>query len=131
MYHPMSDKPNPDWEEFIRSHQASGTVELDLTTLQPGDRLVVLTSHTAYTLTILGDHEAMMSTNREDRPSGRVRINGCTFGASSTIKPDHLFCGGNLEFTREGGREITTTTEIRALQLLQSDPPTPGTTPPV
>ena len=117
----MTEQPAPDWEEFIRRHQASGVVELDLTTLRPGDTVVVVTNHTAYTFKLLAQTEAMMTTHRPDRPSGRVRINGCTFGASSSIKPDHLFCGGNLEFTHNDGHEISTTTEIRALQLVQAD----------
>ena len=126
MFYPMTDQPVPDWEEFIRRHQAAGVVELDLTTLRAGDTLLVITTHTAYTFKMLENSEATMSTNRADRPAGRVRINGCTFGASSSIKPDQLFCGGNLEFTHSDGREISTTTEIRALQLVQADasPPT-------
>ena len=117
----MNAHPSLDWEDFIRRHQASGVVELDLSTLRPGDTLLVITMPTAYTLKILGNDEAMMTTNRPDRPSGKVRINGCTFGASSSIKPNHLFCGGNLEFTHGDGHEVSTTTEIRALQLVQAD----------
>ena len=117
----MSQLPAPDWEEFIRRHQASGVVELELSTLQPGDTLIVVTSHTAYSLKMLGQDEALLTTNRPDRPSGKVRINGCTFGASSSIKPNHVFCGGSLEFTHNGGHEISTTTEIRAMQLVQKD----------
>lgn len=119
----MTNQPAHDWEEFIRRHQAAGIVELDLTTLRPGDTLHVITTQTAYTFKMLESSEAMMTASRADRPSGRVRINGGTFGASSSIKPDHLFCGGNLEFTHRDGHETTTTTTIRALQLVQSDPP--------
>ena len=42
---------------------------------------------TAYTFAMLGRDDAMLTTNRPDRPTGKVRINGCTFGASSSIKP--------------------------------------------
>lgn len=117
----MTEQPAPDWEEFIRRHQTLGMVELELSTLQPDDTLIVVTSHTAYSLRMLGHDEAMLTTNRPDRPSGKVRINGCTFGASSSIKPNHIFCGGSLEFTHNNGREISTTTEIRALQLVHNE----------
>ncbi len=118
--------PSPDWEAFIRRHQAAGIVEIDLTTLRPGDTLVVVTTHTAYTLRMLENFEALLTTNRPDRPCGRVRINGCTFGTSSTIKLEHLFCGGNLEFVHGDGHQISTTTEIKALQLVQADAPPPA-----
>jgi len=109
-----------DWEAFLREHEGAGVAELDLGTVKPGDRLLVLTEHTAYTLEMRADRHAELTTNRKDRPSGRVRIHGCTFGASSSIKPDHLFCGGNLEFAHGEKHEIYTTTRIRALQLTQA-----------
>jgi hypothetical protein len=112
--------PTPDWESFLRQNEAAGIPELDLTSVKPGDRLLVLTGHTAYTLVMGEDRMAKLTTNREDRPSGTVVIRGCTFGASSTIKPDHLFCGGNLEFAHGEKPEIYTTTRIRALQLMQA-----------
>ena len=121
----MTDQPVPDWEAFLRRHDASGVVELDLGTVQPGDRLLVVTQNTVYSLVMLEAHEAMLTSNRTDRPSGRVRINGGTFGLSSSIKPDHLFCGGNLEIVHSNGREIFTTTEIRGLQLLHAEPAAP------
>jgi hypothetical protein len=117
----MSESTVPDWESFLRRHEAAGIPELDLNTLKPGDRLLVLTAQTAYTLTLVAERLADLTTNRQDRPSGRVQINGCTFGASSSIKPDFLFCGGNLEFTHGEPRRIYTTTAIRALQLMQTD----------
>jgi hypothetical protein len=113
--------PAPDWEAFLRKHVREGLPEIELASLKPGDRLLVLTEHTAYTLLMHDNSEADMTTNRADRPSGRVRINGCTFGASSTIKPDYIFCGGNLEFVHGDKSEVTTTTTIRALQLAQAE----------
>lgn len=111
----------PDWEEYLRKHQASNIAELDLRTVKTGDILLVLTLHTAYTFTMLGRDEAMLTTNRADRPTGRVRINGCTFGASSTIKPDHLFCGGNVEFVHGENHLVYITSEIRGIQLAQAE----------
>ena len=117
----MIEPPPPDWEEFLRRHAASGIAELDLRTVQPGDKLLVLTLHTAYTFAMLGQDEARLTTNRADRPAGLVRINGCTFGASSAIKPARLFCGGNLEFVHREKQLTYTTTEIRAVQLTRAD----------
>jgi len=44
---------------------------------------------------------------------------GCTFGRSSSIKPDHLFCGGNLELSyRLKGTAMThRTTAIKEIHL--------------
>ncbi len=90
--------PIPDWESFLRQHEKDSLTELELATLRLGDRVLVLTKQTAYMLVVRSSTEAVLTTNRADRPSGIITINGCTFGASSSIKPGHLFCGGNLEF---------------------------------
>jgi hypothetical protein len=108
-----NDQP-ADWLQFLRSHDAGE--ELDLESLHRGDLLVVETGHTRYNLRILQGREAELRTNREDRPSGRVIIQGCTFGDSSSIKPNALFCGGNLEFTYEQGRMVHKTSMIRIIR---------------
>src|SRR3954468_20345842 len=108
----MPDQPVPDWDEFLRRHQALGVAELDLTTAKTGDTLLVVTKNTAYSFTLLGGGEATMLTNRPDRPKGKVRINGCTFGASSTIQPDRVFCGGSLEFVHGMSHTVFTTSAI-------------------
>lgn len=130
----MTDLPSspegavPDWEAFLRQHESAGIAEIDLTTLKPGDQLLVMTEKTAYSLVMLEDGKAELKTNRgADRPSGCVVIHGCTFGASSTIKPNHLFCGGNLEFGRCEGGSVSTTTTIRALQVIRNDQPRAAT----
>jgi hypothetical protein len=117
---PAPMAPGPDWEAFLARHSKSGVAELDLTKVKAGDRLIVLTERTAYRFIMRSDRTADLATNRQDRPAGRVAIHGCTFGASSTIKPDHLFCGGNLEFAHGDRRQVYTTTVIRAIQLVQT-----------
>ena len=119
----MTEQTIPDWEEYLRKHLASNIAELDLRTVKAGDILLVLTLHTAYTFKMLDNDEAMLTTNRTDRPTGRVRINGCTFGDSSTIKPNHLFCGGNVEFVHGEKHKVYLTTEIRGIQLAQAETP--------
>jgi len=119
---PPDSTPTPDWELFLRQHEKDSLAELELRTLRPGDRVLVLTQQTAYTLILRSDTEAELTTNRADRPSGIVTINGCTFGASSSIKPGHLFCGGNLEFRSNHSRTVYTTTEILAIQVIQKTP---------
>jgi hypothetical protein len=121
----MMSSPAHDWEGFLRRQAADATTELDLSGLRPGDHLLVLTRNTAYAFTLGDGTEATLTTNRPDRPTGRVRINGCTFGASSSIKPDHVFCGGNLEFVHPESHEVYTTTAIMALQIVRSDKPNP------
>ena len=90
--------------------------ELDLRGIaRTGDLLRVGTRNTIYTLRLLDDRSADLQTDRPDRPAGRVKIMGCTFGLSTTISPDHLFCGGSLEFTfqADGHRMTHTTSAIK------------------
>lgn len=108
-----------DWERFIREHSALGLPEVDLSTLQAGDRLLVETWHTRYGFEWREGGEVVLATNRTDRPAGKVRIQGCAFGQSSTIKPGALFCGGNLEYLSDEGRMRHRTTAIRSLVLLR------------
>jgi hypothetical protein len=112
----------PNWEAFLRAAEAASLPEIDLTKLEAGDRLSVLTANTCYIFRITATSQAELSTNRGDRPAGPVQLNGCTFGASATIKPDRVFCGGNLEFILRNQQKIFTTTKIRALQLSQLSP---------
>lgn len=108
-----------DWEGFLRHHSALGLPEVDLASLGKGDRLIVETLHTRYGFEWQADGTVTLTTNRADRPNGAVRIQGCTFGQSSTIKPGALFCGGNLEYLSQGGKMRHTTTAIRSLVLLR------------
>lgn len=108
-----------DWEGFLREHSALGLPEIDLATVRPGDRLVVETLHTRYGFEWRTTGEVVLTTNRVDRPSGVVRIQGCTFGQSSSIKPGALFCGGSLEYTSDNGQMRHNTTAIRSLVLLR------------
>ena len=89
----------------------------DLQELAPGDELKVVTTHTEYAFKIVEGRIADLACSRFDRPHARVKIMGCTFGQSSSIKPDHLFCGGNLELTYEldGLPMVHKTTAIKAI----------------
>ena len=105
-----------DWLGHLKNHAQIAGEEFDLDSLRPGDILVVETLHTAYRFRIVGDRLADLETGRSDRPCGRVQIQGCTFGDSSTIKPERLFCGGNLEFTYDDGKMVQRTTSIQAIR---------------
>jgi hypothetical protein len=70
-----------------------------------------------------GPHTAQLVTNRPGQPAGSVRIEGGTFGRSRMIKPDHLFCGGSMEFKMEQGERSYTTSPIEALQWISRSPP--------
>lgn len=115
--------PGSDWEGFLRAHSALGLPEVDLSALRPGDRLIVETLHTRYGFEWADGGSVRLITNRSDRPSGIVRIQGCAFGQSSTIKPGAIFCGGNLEYLSEEGRMRHRTTAIRSLVLLRRGSP--------
>jgi hypothetical protein len=122
------DRPHtPDIVAFL--HEAKKWIgdELDLGQLQAGDRLLVRTRNTHYLFAMTGQRTAVMSTNRKDRPSGPVQIQGCTFGRSSMIKPNHLFCGGTLEIICDQGSKTFTTTAIEIIQLVKTSPPLNGT----
>ena len=108
-----------DWMQYLRSNEGKLGDELELSQLQAGDRLRVVTLNSEYCLTIVNGREATLVCPQPGRPSGPVSIMGCTFGLSSSIKPDHLFCGGNLELTYVSkGRPMThTTTAIKEIHL--------------
>lgn len=111
----------PDWLKAVDAANAATGDQFDLRQLEASDHLRVTSSHTVYTFRIVDPvmRDVVVESNREDRPSGPARIMGCTFGLSSSIKPDHLFCGGNLEFTHQNGERIHTTTAIRKVEWLR------------
>jgi hypothetical protein len=113
-----------DWLEFAKKYAGSETEEFDLSQLRPGDRLRVVTLNTHYDLTMVRGRDAVLETGRPDRPRGPVRIMGCTFGLSTTIKPDFLFRGGNLELRllERDPAMVHTTSEITAIYWLHVDP---------
>jgi hypothetical protein len=113
-----------DWLARLKQHASSEAAELDLTELRPGDVLRVGTRNTLYTLKLIDEHRfAELQTDHPNRPAGKVKIMGCTFGLSSTISPNHLFCGGNLEFSfhREGVRMTHTTSAIRRIECVRRE----------
>jgi hypothetical protein len=108
-----------DWVQYLRSNEGKLGEELELAQLQPGDLLRLVTLNSEYFLTIVQDREATLVCPQPGRPGGLVSIMGCTLGLSSSIKPDHLFCGGNLELSYKlEGRSMThTTTAIKEIHL--------------
>ena len=108
-----------DWLRYLKSKAGTLGHELDLSELRPGDVLKVVTRHADYVLTMAKGRNADLSCSQPNRPAGPVKILGCTFGQSSSIKPDHLFCGGNLELSYrvEGAAMTHRTTTIKEIQL--------------
>lgn len=108
-----------DWLRYVKSTKGKLGDELDLSQLKSGDLLKVVTRNSEYVLTIVKNRDAILTCEQAGRPTGRVRIMGCTFGRSSSIKPDHLFCGGNLEMSyRLKGTAMThRTTAIKEIHL--------------
>jgi hypothetical protein len=114
-----------DFGSFVKAGSDELGDQFDLRELQSGDEFRVVTQNTEYVFTMLDDRSAELTCSRFDRPNTRVKIMGCTFGQSSSIKPDHLFCGGNLEFTYElDGQAMThTTTAIKSIHLRRRQTP--------
>ncbi|HEY4302751.1 MAG TPA: hypothetical protein VGM73_17915 [Candidatus Didemnitutus sp.] len=108
-----------DWQRFLKQRNAQSVPEVQLATMNAGDRLVVETRNTRYELLWLEGDEVMMTTNRADRHGGSIRVQGCAFGRSSTIKPGVLFCGGNLEYVSRDGQTRNRTTTIHGLALMR------------
>ncbi len=108
-----------DWVQYLKSSEGTLGDELELSTLQPGDLLRIVTLNSEYFLTILTGLDAMLVCPQPGRPAGPVSIMGCTIGLSSSIRPNHLFCGGNLElrYQVEGVSVTHTTTAIKEIHL--------------
>lgn len=108
-----------DWVQYLRSNEGKLGDELELSQLQPGDLLRIVTLNSEYFLTIVDGRAATLVCPQPGRPAGPVSIMGCTFGLSSSIKPDHLFCGGNLElnYQLDGAAMTHTTTTIKEIHL--------------
>jgi hypothetical protein len=108
-----------DWLRYIKSKEGNLGDELELAELRAGDLVKVVTRNGDYLLTIVEGRAATLRCSAPGRPAGPVHIMGCTFGQSSSIKPDHLFCGGNLELSYElnGASMKHTTTAIQEIHL--------------
>ena len=111
------NEPVDDWLRYIKSKEGKLGDEFELSQISAGDILKVITANSEYSLTIVKGRDAILTCPQPGRPAGKVRIMGCTFGHSSSIKPDHLFCGGNLElsYRRDGAAMTHRTTAIREI----------------
>lgn len=118
----MHEPEAPDIVAFLKEAKKWMGDELELCGLAAGDRLLVRTRNTHYLFHMTGTHTAQLTTDRADRPGGRVQIQGCVFGQSKMIKPGHLFCGGGMEVLLAADGVTFTTAPIEAIQLVK----TPG-----
>jgi hypothetical protein len=116
----MQQPDSPDMVAFLKAAEKWMGDELELGILAAGDRLLVRTRNSRYLFVMTGTHTARLTTDRADRPSGIVQIQGCVFGESRMIKPGHLFCGGGLEILLAPDGKTYTTTPIEAIQLVKS-----------
>ena len=108
-----------DWSTFVHSLTEPTCNELDLRRMAEGDSVVVKTRNTLYLLEWKTADSVELRTNSASAPSGPVRIMGCTFGLSSSIRPDFLTCGSNLEVTYNDGHRTWTTSPIEEIHHLQ------------
>lgn len=112
----------PDYLKILAAVDAAAGDMFDLHQLAAGDLLRIVTARTTYVFRVLDPkmRDCVVESDRPGRPTGPARIMGCTIGLSSTIKPWHLFCGGNLEFTHSNGERVHTTTAIRAIEWVRA-----------
>ena len=115
-----------NWEIFMENQVLHGPDEVDLSTLEPGDRLAVVTKHTRYEFEWLEGGAIYLRTNRDDRPSGLVTQIGCAFRRSGLVVPNVVFRGGKLDFCTMGGLVHHRTTIIASHHLVrQGESPDP------
>ena len=110
-----------NWEIFLEEQVLHGPGEVDLKTMQPGDRLDVVTKNTRYEFEWGEDGCAMLRTDRADRPWGLVMVTGCVFRRSGIAVPKVVFGGGMLEFVSMNGQVRHRTTGIVSLTLVRRE----------
>jgi hypothetical protein len=115
---PKANEPIQDWKALVEALPKSLCEELALTAIAPGDRVIIKTRNTLYLFTWKHTDLAELRADNPKTPAGPVRIMGCSFGLSSSIRPDALFCGGNLEFTHSQGEKTWTTSPIEEIHVL-------------
>jgi hypothetical protein len=108
---------------FLEGKHGGGPAELDLKTLQPGDRLLVGTRNTRYEFEWREEGRAQLSTDRADRPWGLVTVAGGVFPGSGVLAPGVVFRGGKLEFVSTNGQVRHRTTIINLLTLVRAGQP--------
>jgi hypothetical protein len=107
---------------FPEETVSHGPSEIDLRTLRPGDRILVATKNTNYTLEWRGDGSVLLSSDRSDRPWGPVAVIGCIFRRSGALARGVLFCGGKMEYDSTDGKVRHRTTAITALTCERAEP---------
>lgn len=115
-------EPAVDWLAWLRRADLGDT--LNLNRIQVGDILLVETLNSCYHLSCkdAGGRWFEVRCDRGNRPQGRMKLMGCTWGESSSIAPDQLFCGGSLEFrqaTADGDSLTHHSSSIRKLGWIQ------------
>jgi hypothetical protein len=120
---PMPPPSGTNWDVFLEGKHAEGPAEMDLKTLQPGDRLLVGTKNTRYEFEWREEGNARLSTDRVDRPWGLVTVAGCVFPGSGVLAPGVVFRGGKLEFVSTNGQVRHRTTVINLLTLVRVGQP--------
>ena len=108
-----------NWEMFMENQVLHGPEEIDLTTVQPGDQLVVVTKNTRYEFEWLEGGSVLLRTDRTDRPCGLVILKGCAFRRSGIVVPNVVFRGGKLELSTMEGRVHHRTTVIASHTLIR------------
>ena len=112
------DRLGGDWKSFVQSLAKDSLPEVELRKMKSGDCVLLKTRNTFYLLEWKTDDLVELRSNKAKAPSGPVQIMGCTFGQSSSIRPDLLTCGANLELTYNNGHRTWTTSVIDEIHYL-------------
>ena len=105
------------WELFLDARRPHGPSEIDLRELRLGDRVLLATKNTQYTLEWRADGSALLSSDRSDRPFGQVSVIGCAFRRSGALAQGVLFCGGRMEYASSEGKVRHRTTAILSIKV--------------
>jgi hypothetical protein len=108
-----------NWETFIEEHVLRGPDEVDIKTLQPGDKLVVMTKNTRYEFDWAEGGGILLRTDRPDRPWGPVTITGCALRRSGILNEGVIFRGGKIQFSSGDNLAKHQTTVIVSMALFR------------
>lgn len=113
-------KPSAGWPLATLTALAGRLQAVTEADLHWGDRVVVTTKNSVYSLFVVEDGTYWVTGGWFDRHScspQRVRVNGCTFGGSAILSDVVAVPGLFLEFDNS-----VTTTRIQAARIVRSNP---------
>lgn len=109
--------PTESASEAPRERKDSVLTLLELKELKTGDRLIIHTANTIYQFAIVRDRNAVLTTNKQRKPIGFVKLEGSVDYSSDTHYPEHVFIGGAVVFSSQNGAKVQATSMVMELHL--------------